>query len=105
MTALWRLWLATDNNNGELGNHRGNCPDGGEKRGQDSPDRRDRHRNLNKCVPVLVLYNDPLNVALVDQFANFFDEVAALHLYFFDDTLKVHILEYVSTRMEVPRIR
>ena len=54
---------------------------------------------------MFILDNDALDVALVDQFANFFDEVAALHLYFFDDTLKVHILEYVSTRMEVPRIR
>ena len=105
MTALWRLWLATDNNNGELGNHRGNCPYGGEQRGQDGPDRGDRHRNLNERVAVLVLYNDPLNVALVDQLPDLIDQIAAQDVNFFNNILELHNLDYVVSRSQVPGTR
>jgi hypothetical protein len=69
--------LAVDKNNGELCNQRGDCPNGGENRSQDYPDRSHRHRNFEERVAVIVLYNDALDVALVDQFVDLADEVSA----------------------------
>ena len=35
------------------------------------------HGNLEKCVPVLVFHDDPLDVAFVDQLGNLIHQVAA----------------------------
>jgi hypothetical protein len=94
--ALWGLWFASDNHDGELCNQRGNCPDGGEQRGQDGADRSNGHGNFDERVAVLVLYNDALNVALVDQFADFIDEVPAQDMNFFNKILETHNVDYVG---------
>jgi hypothetical protein len=96
------LRLAADNHNGELRNQRGDCADGGQERSQDGADGSDGHGNLDERVPVLVLYHDALDVALVDQVADLIDEVAAQDLYFFDKTFETHILNYVGSWRQVP---
>jgi hypothetical protein len=76
-----------EDHNGELRHQGRNCPDGCEERSQDRTDGGDRHGNLDKRVAVLVLYDDALDVAFVDQFANFIDEVAANNMNFFNKSL------------------
>src|ERR1022692_5061967 len=82
--------LVADNHNGELGNQRGDGADGGEERSQDGADGSEGHGNLDERVAVLVLYNDALDVALVDQGADLIDEVAAQDMNFFDYIIETH---------------
>ena len=51
---------------------------------------------------MLVLHDDPLDVAFVDQLADLLDEVAAPHLNFFNKSLEIHILDYACGRRQVP---
>ena len=94
--------LVADNHNGELGNQRGDGADGGEERSQDGADGSEGHGNLDERVAVLVLYNDALDVALVDQGADLIDEVAAQDMNFFDYIIETHSLDYVVRCRQVP---
>jgi hypothetical protein len=63
----------------------------------------DGHGNFDERVAVLVLDNDALDVALVDQVADPIDEVASQDMNFFNKTLKAHSLDYVGGRRQGPR--
>ena len=67
---------------------RGDRADRGKQRSQDRADSGYGHRNFDECVAVLVLYDDALDVALVDQFADLIHQVAAQDMNFFDDILE-----------------
>src|ERR1017187_6526951 len=101
--AFWWLWLAADNHDSELRNQRGDCANGGEERSQDGAAPSNGHGNLDERVAVLVLHDDALDVALVDQVADLINEVAAQDLNFFNNILETHGLEYVGAQRQVPK--
>jgi len=98
-----RCRLAADNHNGELRGKCGDCADGGEQWSQDNANGGDGHRNLHERVAVLVLHNDALDVAFVDQVANLIDQVAAQHLNLFNEIIEAHIVDYVGCPAQVPK--
>src|ERR1017187_3061703 len=99
----WGLRLGADNHDGELRNQSGDGADGGEEGSQNGADGSDGDGNLDEGVAVLVLYDDALDVALVDQGADLIDKVAAQDLNFFHNILEIHSLDYVVTRRRVPK--
>jgi hypothetical protein len=52
---------------------------------------------------VLVLHNDALDVALVDQGADLIDEVAAQDMNFFHNIIEIHSVDYAVTCRQVPK--
>ncbi len=99
LAVLRRTWrLVADNHNGELRDKCGDCADGGEQWSQDNANGGDGHGNLHKRVAVLILHNDALDVAFVDQVANLIDQVAAQHLNLFNEIIEAHIVDTLIAR-------
>ncbi len=98
------LWLVANDNDVELGDECGDCSDGGKKWSHDDADSSNSHRNLDECVAMLVLHNDPLNIAFMDQVSDFVHEVAPKDLNLFSKIIEAHSFIYVGRGSKVPRL-
>src|ERR1035441_5579858 len=103
LSTCWGLRLGADDPDGGLRKQCSDGADGGEERSHNGTDGSDGYGNLDEGVAVLVLHNDALDVAFVDQGADLIDEVAAQDMNFFHNIIEIHSVDYVVTYGQVPR--